>query len=256
MFRYSGNPLIGKFKWGVLCLLMALFIPAAVCGATKAPTGSAPGETVVASAAVNAAVKAYIIRHAPWKPDQLKITRMTFDQELMVPAGKIEFRVKAPKHTDWLGPVPFRVHILVDGRDTVKVQAPATLEVWSDVVLTVKPLGKYQPIEADDIVVKKMNLARVPANAVVRADRVLGLRARHNIAANCVLRSNQIESPPVVMRGDVVQMIAESALLKVAAKGMAKENGAAGDRIRVMNLRSKRIIHALVLDDQTVRVEF
>jgi flagella basal body P-ring formation protein FlgA len=256
MVGQGSNPITGLLKWGVLCLFVALWIPVAVCGAVEDPTGTAAAETVVTPAAVNAAVKAFISSHAPWKPDQLKITRMTFDQELIVPAGKIGFRVTSPKHTDWLGPVPFRVHVLVNGRDAVRVQAPATLEVWSDVVMTVKPLGRYQPIEADDIVVKKMNLARVPANVIARADQVLGLRARHNIAANCVLRSNQIESPPVVTRGDMVQMIAESALLRVAAKGMAKENGAAGDRIRVMNLRSRKIIHALVLDEQTVRVEF
>ena len=51
-------------------------------------------------------------------------------------------------------------------------------------------------------------------------------------------------------------MIAESDVLKVAAKGIAKENGAVGDRIRVMNLQSKKIIYAQVLDEQTVHVEF
>jgi flagella basal body P-ring formation protein FlgA len=243
-------------SWGTLCFLLMLWAPGIVHGALQEPEKPSQPYTVVAPAAVNAAVKAFIMRHAPWKPDQLKITRLTFEQELTVPSGKIGFRVTPPKHTDWLGPIPFCVHILVDGREALKVHVPATIEVWSDVVLTVKPLGKYQPIEADDIIVKKMNLARVPANVVVRVGQVLGLRARHNIAANSVLRNDQIESPPVVRRGDVVQMIAESDVLKVAAKGMAKENGAVGERIRVMNLQSRKIIYAQVLDEQTVQVEF
>jgi flagellar basal body P-ring formation protein FlgA len=250
------NKVSGMTRWIALCLLLFLWGPVAVSGAVEDPRKPAHAETVVTPAAVNAAVKAFIMRHAHWKPDQLKITRLTFDQELTMPPGKIGFQVTAPKHTDWLGPIPFRVQILVDGRVAGKVIAPATIEVWSDVVLTVKPLGKFQPIEADDILVKKMNLARVPANVIIRADQVLGLRAKHNIAANSVLRNDQIEAPPVVRRGDVVQMIAESAAVKVAAKGMAKENGAAGDRIRVMNLRSNKIIYAQVLDQQTVQVEF
>ena len=256
MGRRRRNKTIGIFTWGALCLLLMLCVPGAGCGAVEKTEKAVQTDTVVAPAAVNAAVKTFIMRHAPWKPDQLKITRLTFDQELTVASGDIGYRVTAPKHTDWLGPIPFCVHILVDGREAMKVHVPATIEVWSDVVLTVKPLGKYQPIEADDITVKKMNLARVPANVVVRADQVLGLRARHNIAANSVLRNDQIESPPVVRRGDVVQMIAESDVLKVAAKGMVKENGAVGERIRVMNLRSRKIIYAQVLDGQTVQVEF
>jgi flagellar basal body P-ring formation protein FlgA len=256
MHHPRSNQRVELTKWIALCLLLWLCGPVTGLRASDGPVKTPGANTVVAPAAVNAAVKAYIEHHAPWQPDQLKITRLTYDQTASVPAGRLGFQVTAPKHTDWLGPIPFRVQILVDGQVIERVIVPATIEVWSDVVLAVKPLGKFQPIEADDILVQKMNLACVPANVIVRADQVLGLRARHNIAANSVLRSDQVESPPVVLHGEVVQMIAESAVLRVAAKGLAKENGAVGDRIRVMNLRSKKIVYAQVVDHQTVRVEF
>jgi flagellar basal body P-ring formation protein FlgA len=256
MPRPMRNKRIGSTRWIAFCLVLWLWGPIAVLHASAEPAKTVKAENVVSPAAVYAAVKAYIARHAPWKPDQLKITRMTYDQTSSVPAGKLGFHVAAPKHTDWLGPIPFRVQIMVDGQVAGRVIAPATIEVWSDVVLAVKPLGKFQPIEADDIQVKKMNLARVPANVIVRVDQVLGQRAKHNIAANSVLRSDQVESPPVVRRGEVVQMVAESAVLRVAAKGIAKENGTVGERIRVMNLRSRKIVYAQVVDHQTVQVEF
>lgn len=205
---------------------------------------------------INEAVKAFIQSHAPWQPDQLKIRRMTYDDELIVPAGKVSLLVSAPKHTDWLGPVPFNVQVLVDGQAVRTITAPATLEVWSNVVMAVKPLGKYQPVDANDIRVEKMNLARVPSNAIVDAGLVVGLRTNRSIAANSILRSDQVEIPPVIRRGDVVQMIAESSVLRVEAKGIARENGAPGDRIQIMNLRSKKVIHARVVDGQTVEVAF
>jgi flagella basal body P-ring formation protein FlgA len=122
--------------------------------------------------------------------------------------------------------------------------------------MTAKPLGKYQPIDADDIRIKRVNLARVPSNAIMDANQVLGRRPNRNIAANCVLRNDQVELPPVIKRGDVVQVVAESSILRIEAKAMAKENGVVGDRIQVMNLRSKKIIYAQVMDGQTVEVEF
>jgi len=210
----------------------------------------------VTPAKINAAVKAFVLHHAPWKPNQLKLHKFTLDQELTVPPGKVTFQVTAPKHTDWLGPIPFNVLVMVDGQAVKKVTAPATIEVWSDVVLAAKPLGKFQPIHADDILIKKMNLARVPSNAIASGEQVLGRRATRNIAANSILRNDQVEMPPVIKRGDVVQVIAESEILKVTAKGLAKENGVKGDRIQVMNLGSKKIIYALVVDGQTVQVEF
>lgn len=211
---------------------------------------------VVPPSKINQAVKTFIQRHAPWKPDQIKVEKLTFDQELTVPPGNVTFQVTAPKHTDWLGPIPFSVQVIVDGQAVKKIVTPATIEVWSDVVIAAKPLGRYQPIQADDILIKKMNLARVPFNVIASADLVLGRRASRNIAANSVLRSDQVEMPPIVRRGDVVQVVAESEVLKVSAKGLAKENGAKGDRIQVMNLRSKKIIYAQVVGEQTVQVEF
>ncbi len=205
---------------------------------------------------INAAVKAFALSHAPWKPDQLKVGRLTYGQALTLPPGKVQLRVSAPKHTDWLGPIPFNVVVMVDGQTVGKVTAPATLEVWSDVAVAAKPLGRYQPINADDILIRKMNLARVPSNVITSADQVLGLRTNRSIAANSVLRDDQVESPPLVKRGDVVQVIAESQVLKITAKGLAKESGAKGERIKVMNLGSKKIIYALVVDGQTVQVEF
>jgi flagella basal body P-ring formation protein FlgA len=37
---------------------------------------------------------------------------------------------------------------------------------------------------------------------------------------------------------------------------MAKQDGAKGERIKVVNLRSKKVIYAQVVDGQTVSVEF
>jgi flagella basal body P-ring formation protein FlgA len=146
--------------------------------------------------------------------------------------------------------------VVVNGQKAKRITVPTQIEVWSDVLLTTKPLGKYQPICRDDIQVKKMNLARVPANVIVRMDQVLGHRPNRNIAANCILRKDQIEMPPVVKRGDIVQVIAQTPMLKISIKGMAKQNGGKGERIKVVNLRSKKAIYAQVIDGQTVKVEF
>jgi len=51
-------------------------------------------------------------------------------------------------------------------------------------------------------------------------------------------------------------MIAESDGLKITALGEVRERGRRGERIRVVNLDSKREIYARVLDSKTVKVDF
>ena len=62
--------------------------------------------------------------------------------------------------------------------------------------------------------------------------------------------------PPLVKRGDVVSIIAESKDLKVTTLGVAKEKGSLGGRILVENLTSKKEVYAYVIDSNKVRVEF
>lgn len=186
----------------------------------------------------------------------MQIKAIRFNNPVHVPSGRITLRVAAPKHADWIGSTPFAVYIWVKGKRLKRLTVPALIEVWSDVVVSSKPLGKYQPIERDDIRIKRMNLDRVPSNVVVRLDQALGRRTRRNIAADCILRLDQIESPPVVKRGDIVQVVAQTPVLRISVKGMAKQNGIKGERIKVINLRSKKAIYALVVDGQTVSVDF
>jgi len=202
------------------------------------------------------AVTHFIDRNAPWASEQMEIKEIRFNQPIHVPSGRVALQVSSPRHNDWIGATPFAVHVSVAGQRVKRITVPAYIEVWSNVVVSVKPLGKYQPIGKEDVRIERMSLARVPHNVVVRLDEALGQRAKRNIAADCILRRDQIETPPMVRRGDIVQIVAQTPILKITAKGMAKQNGGKNERIKVINLRSKKLVYANVVDQQTVQVDF
>lgn len=211
---------------------------------------------IVAPEKIRSAVKKHILRRAPWDPDQMTIDRIRFNQAISVPAGKVALRVTAPRHTDWIGAIAFTVNLMVNGKKVGRLTVPAHLDVWSDVIVTTRPLGKYEPVGQDDIRIEKMNLARVSSNVIDSTDDVLGRRTKRNIAANCILRKDLVEIQPIVKRGDMVRVLAESPILKISVKGIAKQNGAKGDHIKVINIRSKKAVYARVVDGQTVQVDF
>ncbi len=209
-----------------------------------------PAETI------SAAVVEFIERHAPWEREQIKIRPIRYRQSHQLPPGKVSLMVTAPRHTDWLGAIPFKVSINVDGRLVKRTSVPAYIEVWQDVVLTARPLGKNQPVTARDIQVKMMNLARVPSKSVFDPNQVIGKRSSRTIAVNTILRSDQVHEPLMVRKGDVVQVFAESKVLRITTQAMAKEDGVFGDNIQVMNIRSRKNFFARVVDAQTVKIEF
>ena len=58
----------------------------------------------------------------------------------------------------------------------------------------------------------------------------------------------------MIARGQRVWLLAESGSLTVRMSGTALETGAPGDRIRVQNNESKKVVQGLVGDDGFIRV--
>jgi flagella basal body P-ring formation protein FlgA len=101
-----------------------------------------------------------------------------------------------------------------------------------------------------------MDLADLPANIVSDPEAVLGKRTKRVVGAQVPLRTDLIELPPLVKRGDMVVILAESNGLKITTLGQVKKKGRLGDRIPVVNMDSKKILHARVIDSNTVKVDF
>jgi flagella basal body P-ring formation protein FlgA len=76
------------------------------------------------------------------------------------------------------------------------------------------------------------------------------------VDSGAALRPDMVESPPLVKNGDRVRIVAESAGLRISAFGQVKQRGARGELIPVMNLDSNKVVHARVLDAQTVTIDF
>ena len=85
---------------------------------------------------------------------------------------------------------------------------------------------------------------------------VIGKRVRRPLRANARLRSYDIETRPLVNKGDVVLIVVESEQLKISTLGEALEAGEQGATIRLRNSTSKREVRAVVVDSKTVRVPF
>jgi flagella basal body P-ring formation protein FlgA len=188
--------------------------------------------------------------------DIARIKDLRVPERIILPRGSITYQVLAPRNTKYLGKIPLAVHFNVDGQFQKKVWASATIEMFVDVVVAAKPLQKHMTITQDVIERRQMDLAHLPANVITDPLAVLGKRARSTISAKTVLRTDLIELPPLVKRGDIVVIVAESKGLRVTALGKAKRKGRLGERIPVENFDSRKILNAQVIDAKTVSIEF
>jgi flagella basal body P-ring formation protein FlgA len=82
----------------------------------------------------------------------------------------------------------------------------------------------------------------------------LGLEARVAIYAGRPIRSQDLGSPALVERNQLVPLVYLAGGLAISTGGRALERGAEGDVIRVMNLGSRTTVNGRVGSDGTIYV--
>ena len=210
----------------------------------------------ISSKEIEQIVLKFIYTKLPWDKSKIRVKNIQACNEVILPTGVVTYQIYPPKNTDYLGTIPLSIQFSVDGRPEKKILVSVSIEVVTDVIVTKRPLGRNKLITGDDIELVGMDRARTPTNAITDGDYVIGKRTKRQIDAFAVLQENQIENVPIIKRGDVVLIIAESDVLKVTTLGKAKEKGCLGEVIRVENVDSRKGIYAKVIDSKSVRVEF
>ncbi|MFZ0612000.1 MAG: flagellar basal body P-ring formation chaperone FlgA [Desulfobacterales bacterium] len=191
-----------------------------------------------------------------WGVAEVRVAELNISADRTLPEGRATYRVLPPRHMRSLVTVPLSVVFDVEGRFQKTIRATARIEALAPVVVAARPIGRLKPIESDDIRMEKMNLAELPAGVLTDDDEIIGMRARRNIDAGDILRPDLMEMPPLVKRGDMVMIVAESEGIKVTATGEVKSDGLRGERVKVVNLDSNKRFFARVLDKKTVMVDF
>ena len=201
-------------------------------------------------------VKDYILENIPPDSGMVRIKAIHVPGRVVLSKGHIAYKVVAPRRRQLMGNCSLAIDFSLNGHSQKRIWVTAQVEVLGSVVVTRKPLGRYKPISEDDIVLQTMDLASLPSNVLTDPEAVLGKRTKRAIGAQIPLRADVIELPPLVRRGDLVMIIVEANGLKITARGLVKKKGRLGERIPVVNVDSKKVLYARVIDSNTVKVDF
>ena len=198
----------------------------------------------------------YINREIPWDRGSFRIKTVDVPSDLILPKGDIVYEVAPLKYWNFVGRTSFPVIFKVEQMFRKKVWVAVEVEVYTDVVVSSKPLGRYRIVSKEDVHLEKRNLANLSRKAVVRLEDVIGKRTKRRIDLNFVMTEDLLDLPPVVKRGDFVTLLVETDVLRVTVLGEVRKNGIKGDVIRVVNIASGKEVRGRVLGPNTVKVEF
>lgn len=128
------------------------------------------------------------------------------------------------------------------------VERPGT--VW----VLAQPLERGAVVAAALLKAEPRDLARLPYTPLTDPAAIAGQRARRALPAGTVLGASQLEAPPAIRRGETVTLVGLAAGLEVLAPGEALADAADGQRLKVRNRGSRRVVEGIARSGQRVEV--
>ena len=101
-------------------------------------------------------------------------------------------------------------------------------------------------IRASDLKTRKVRATALDRNALTEHAHIVGKSARRSLHPDRPIRGGDVREPMLVQRGNLVTMTYQTASMVITAQGKAREHGAKGDTVRVLNTNSGKIVEATV----------
>ncbi|MCV6605880.1 MAG: flagellar basal body P-ring formation chaperone FlgA [Porticoccaceae bacterium] len=138
------------------------------------------------------------------------------------------------------------VGVRCTGSSPWTIYVPVTVTAYAAVATANHPLQRGALLIAEDFSMVQQSLHQVPAGYLDNRQELIGKQLTRTVAAGKTLTRNMLKSPTLVKRGQQVTLIAQQRNFEVRMSGKALANGAAGDRIRVENLSSRKIVEGTI----------
>ncbi|MBE0569711.1 MAG: flagellar basal body P-ring formation protein FlgA [Deltaproteobacteria bacterium] len=220
------------FRGGILAFLLAL--------AAVLPAGAG-----AASPSPEAILRAHVLEHRPWS--DVEVRNLSLDA---VPPVGTPRRILVRKG------LPGRTVFSMEYGNGVVVTATADVAAFEEIVLTARQLWKNRPLTEDDVCLARTEIGRVPAGAVRDREAVVGKILNRSVGANLPVLSRYLAGSKVVKRGRKVTLLVESGGMRIATRGETRENAYVDDVVKVVNLASNKTVTGILVDENTVRVDF
>ena len=183
--------------------------------------------------------------------ETLHVQVRQLDRRLRLPACPEPLQVRLPDGFQLRSRTSVQVQCTA-GEASWKLYVPLQLqrEVATWVARTTLPRG--HTLGRDDLQRKTIRLAL--ESSVPRLNDLLGKRLRQAVSANQPLHARLLEQPVAVRRGQRVDLVAGAGRVRVRMRGEVLQDARLGEKVRVRNLSSKKVVEGWLTGPDRVLV--
>jgi len=132
---------------------------------------------------------------------------------------------------------------------------PVRVHWWAMAIVMNKNISARSLLTHDMLKRTRADIAGHNRPWMDEISELIGMRLTRRMNKGDLVLSSSVKRPPLIKRGDIVQIILDMGHLHVRAEGKALRSAHRGERVLVKNLRSKEVIQAIVEQAGAVRIQ-
>lgn len=176
-------------------------------------------------------------------------------RDMKLPEGEIAFSVEAPLGLVYNRRTPIYISVLVDGKPYRRALCYYTIRIYDHVVVAARNLFPEQPLSEGDLRIEEREVTQVRGRCLKDKKEAVGHVVSRMVQEGALLSENMLKQQLVVESGALVTIVSHYNGIEVHVSGVALGRGRVGQKIRVRNAASRKVLTATVVDASTVEID-
>lgn len=185
--------------------------------------------------------------------DQIEITTNKLDPRLKLATCTQALEAFMAPGSKTLGRTT--VGVRCNGTTPWSMHIPVNVKLFKSVVVTSEALARGHLLNERDIRTERRDISTMHHPYMADSKAAVGKVIKRQLASGAIIEPGMLQAPILVRRGQSVTLLANAGGIQVRSQGKSMANGAAGERVKVRNTASKRIIEGEVTANGEIRVD-
>ncbi len=177
--------------------------------------------------------------------------------DFVINIGKLDPRLQLEQCSESLKPEiefgnlnqsNFTVKVTCPAPKKWAVRVPVKVQLFKQVAVTATQLLKDHQITASDLQMTRQDVSLVSDGYFQSVDELIGMAVQKPISPGTIIKHHMVKPPTLVHRGEIVKIVIKSPGLTIEGMGIAQNDGAKGEMVKVKNNRSNRVVDAMVTE--------
>jgi flagella basal body P-ring formation protein FlgA len=184
---------------------------------------------------------------------EYEISVLPLDSQLKLP--ECTEALEAFTATDSIKAGRISIGVRCNAEKKWSISTSAIIKIYETVIVLSRPVERGELITRQHLAVEKRDVSKLRGDFITQAEQVENKQAARYLPAGAILGLKSVTEPRVIKRGDKVVISTTQPAFAIRMNGAAMMDGSKGQRIRVKNENSGRIISATVIEAGLVAVK-